>query len=103
MDSKLIRVCRVARENDARRGRTDDFFLSTDLGFCTSQNTYYFGYKLHTCIIDEFDKNLSTEMYKKLVFSLVMVTERSVEIAKASFFYSKIINDPRMLSFRYLS
>jgi hypothetical protein len=28
-------------------GRTGDFARAPDFGFCASQNTYYFGYKLH--------------------------------------------------------
>ena len=47
VDSKPIEVCRVARGKRCRMGRTGDFARAPDFGFCASQNTYYFGYKLH--------------------------------------------------------
>ena len=47
VDSKPIEVCRVAREKRCRMGRTGDFSKAPDFGYCASQNTYYFGYKLH--------------------------------------------------------
>jgi hypothetical protein len=45
VDSKPIEVCRVAMRKLCRMGRTGDFTWAPDFGFCTSQNTYYFGYK----------------------------------------------------------
>ena len=47
VDSKPIEVCRVARGKRCKMGRTGDFSQAPDFGFCASQNTYYFGYKLH--------------------------------------------------------
>lgn len=47
VDSKPIEVCRVARGRRCKMGRTGDFARAPDFGFCASQNTYYFGYKLH--------------------------------------------------------
>lgn len=47
VDSKPIEVCRVARGKRCKMGRTGDFLQAPDFGFCASQNTYYFGYKLH--------------------------------------------------------
>lgn len=47
VDSKPIEVCRVARGRRCRMGRTGDFSQTPDFGYCASQNTYYFGYKLH--------------------------------------------------------
>ena len=47
VDSKPIEVCRVARGERCRMGRIGDFAQAPDFGFCASQNTYYFGYKLH--------------------------------------------------------
>ena len=47
VDSKPIEVCRVARGKRCEMGRTGDFSQAPDFGFCASQNTYYFGYKLH--------------------------------------------------------
>ncbi len=33
-------------------GRTGNFSQAPDFGFCASQNTYYFGYKLHAlCVL----------------------------------------------------
>ena len=47
VDFKPIEVCRVARGKRCKMGRTGDFSKAPDFGFCASQNTYYFGYKLH--------------------------------------------------------
>ena len=47
VDSKPIAVCRIARGKRCKMGRTGDFSIAPDFGFCASQNTYYFGYKLH--------------------------------------------------------
>ena len=47
VDSKPIEVCRVARGKRCKMGRTGDFAKAPDFGYCASQNTYYFGYKLH--------------------------------------------------------
>lgn len=60
VDSKPIEVCRVARGKRCRMGRTGDFSKAPDFGYCASQNTYYFGYKLHalcglTGVIHSYD------------------------------------------------
>lgn len=60
VDSKPIEVCRVARGKRCRMGRTADFSKAPDFGYCASQNTYYFGYKLHalcglTGVIHSYD------------------------------------------------
>ena len=47
VDSKPIEVCRVARGKRCKMGRTGNFSQAPDFGFCASQNTYYYGYKLH--------------------------------------------------------
>lgn len=47
IDSKPIEVCRVARGNRCKMGRTGKFAQAPDFGFCASQGEYYFGYKLH--------------------------------------------------------
>ena len=47
VDCKPIEVCRVARGKHCNLGRTSNFSQAPDFGFCASQNTYYFGYKLH--------------------------------------------------------
>jgi len=62
VDSKPIEVCRVAREKRCRMGRTGDFSKAPDFGYCASQNTYYFGYKLHalcglTGVIHSYDQS----------------------------------------------
>ena len=46
VDSKPIPVCRTSRGKRCKMGK-DDFLTAPDFGFCASQNTYYFGYKLH--------------------------------------------------------
>ena len=47
VDSKPIPVCQVARGKRCKIGKTGDYSLAPDFGFCASQNTYYYGYKLH--------------------------------------------------------
>lgn len=47
VDSKPIEVCRMARGKRCKMGRTGDFSKAPDFVYCASQNTYYFGYKLH--------------------------------------------------------
>ena len=47
VDSKPIKVCRPARGKRCKMGQTGDFSKAPDFGYCASQNTYYFGYKLH--------------------------------------------------------
>ena len=47
VDSKPIEVCRAARGKRCKMGRTGDLAKAPDFGYCASQNTYYFGYKLH--------------------------------------------------------
>lgn len=60
VDSKPIAVCRVARGTRCKMGRTGEFAQAPDFGYCASQNTYYFGYKLHalcglTGVIHSYD------------------------------------------------
>ena len=47
VDSKPIEVCRPARGKRCKMGESGDFSKAPDFGYCASQNTYYFGYKLH--------------------------------------------------------
>ena len=47
VDSKPIGVCRVARGKRYKMGREGEFSQAPDFGFCASQTTFYFGYKLH--------------------------------------------------------
>lgn len=47
VDSKPIPVCRIARGARCKMGRSGEFSQAPDFGFCASQNTYFFGYKLH--------------------------------------------------------
>lgn len=47
VDSKPIEVCRPARGKRCMMGRKGDFSKAPDFGYCASQNSYYFGYKLH--------------------------------------------------------
>ena len=46
VDSKPIPVCRIARAKRCRLGKTN-LATAPSFGFCASQNTYYYGYKLH--------------------------------------------------------
>lgn len=47
IDSKPIEVCRVARGKRCRMGRTGEFAKAPDFGYCASQGSYFYGYKLH--------------------------------------------------------
>ncbi len=47
VDSKPIPVCRLARGERCQMGKTGDYATAPDFGYCASQNTHYFGYKLH--------------------------------------------------------
>lgn len=47
IDSKPIEICRVARGKRCRMGRDGDFAKAPDFGYCASQGSYFFGYKLH--------------------------------------------------------
>lgn len=52
IDSMPLEVCRLSRAARAKICRKD-FETSPDKGFCASQNTYFYGYKLHgLCTID---------------------------------------------------
>ena len=47
IDSMPIEVCRVVRGKRCKMGRGEDFAKAPDFGYCASQGTYFFGYKLH--------------------------------------------------------
>ena len=46
VDSKPIEVCRLARASRCKFGKTD-LESAPAFGYCASQKTYYYGYKLH--------------------------------------------------------
>lgn len=46
IDSKPIEVCRTARGKRCQMGKKD-YSKAPSFGYCASQRTYYFGYKLH--------------------------------------------------------
>ena len=46
IDSKPIEVCRTARGKRCEMGKKD-YSKAPSFGYCASQRTYYFGYKLH--------------------------------------------------------
>ena len=46
VDSKPIEVCRIARAKRCKMGK-EDFSRAPNFGYCASQSTYYYGYKLH--------------------------------------------------------
>lgn len=46
--SKPVEVCQATRGKRCKMGRTGDFSQAPYFGYCAAQNTYYFGYKLHT-------------------------------------------------------
>lgn len=45
IDSKPIEVCRIARAKRCKMGR--NYETSPSYGYCASQGSYYYGYKLH--------------------------------------------------------
>jgi len=47
IDSKTIEVCCIARGKRCKMGRSGDFALAIDFGYCVSQGSYYYGHKLH--------------------------------------------------------
>ena len=52
IDTMPLEVCKLSRAKRAKICRKD-FLTSPDKGFCASQNTYFYGYKLHgLCTID---------------------------------------------------
>ena len=46
VDSKPIEVCRLARASRCKMGCTD-YSSAPAMGYCATQDMYYFGYKLH--------------------------------------------------------
>lgn len=46
VDSMPLEICKTARQNRAKICK-EDFHTSPDKGFCASQNTWFYGYKLH--------------------------------------------------------
>lgn len=59
IDSKPIQVCRLVRKNRCKLGR-DNFSTAPDIGYCATQDTWYYGYKLHAVaslsgVIHSFD------------------------------------------------
>jgi hypothetical protein len=46
VDSKPVEICRLARAKRNQVGKTD-FEKAPSIGYCASQERYYFGYKLH--------------------------------------------------------
>ena len=59
IDSKPFQICKLARRNRCKVGKSD-FETAPDFGYCASQGTYYYGYKLHAVtslngVIHSFD------------------------------------------------
>jgi len=46
IDSKPVEVCRLSRAKRNQIGKTD-YAKAPAIGYCASQDSYYFGYKLH--------------------------------------------------------
>jgi hypothetical protein len=46
IDSKPIEVCRISRGKRCRMGKMD-YSKAPSFGYCASQKSYYYGYKLH--------------------------------------------------------
>ena len=59
VDSKPFQVCKLSRMNRCKIGK-EDFDNAPDFGYCASQDTWYYGYKLHAVasingVIHSFD------------------------------------------------
>ena len=59
IDSKPFQVCKISRMNRCKMGKKD-YTTAPDFGFCASQDTWYYGYKLHAVasingVIHSFD------------------------------------------------
>ncbi|MDR0420546.1 MAG: transposase, partial [Prevotellaceae bacterium] len=59
IDSKPLELCKLVRAKRNVIGKTDSEKASS-IGYCSSQNRYYFGYKLHVLcglhgVIHSFD------------------------------------------------
>jgi len=53
IDSKLIEVCSIAGGKRCKMGEMD-YPKAPSFGYCASQDTYYYGYKLHAlCSLNE--------------------------------------------------
>ena len=50
IDSIPIEVCRKSRVSRCKLGK-QKYDTATYLGYCASQNTYYYGYKLHQFVV----------------------------------------------------
>ncbi len=68
-----LEICKMAIHSRIKICK-NDFHTAPDKGFCTSQNTWFYGYKLH------------------LVFSISGVSQ-SIDITKAS------VNDVHLLKY----
>ncbi|RXM37490.1 IS982 family transposase, partial [Chryseobacterium sp. CH21] len=52
VDSMPLEICKLSRSSRSTICR-ENYFTSPDIGFCASQNSTYYGYKLHAvCTID---------------------------------------------------
>ncbi len=52
VDSMPLEICKFSRHNRIKNCK-DDFETALSKGFCASQNSWFFGYKLHVvCSID---------------------------------------------------
>jgi hypothetical protein len=59
VDSKPFQVCKLSRMNRCKIGK-EDIIKAPDFGYCASQDTWYYGYKLHAIasingVIHSFD------------------------------------------------
>lgn len=52
IDSMPLEICKKARQNRVKICK-EDFLTAPDKGYCASQDTWYYGYKLHgVCTVD---------------------------------------------------
>lgn len=73
LDSMPVEVCKIARSSRCRLGK-EDFETAPDKGFCASQQTYYYGYKLH-CVCSYKGLIHSYDLTKASVHDIAYLSE----------------------------
>jgi hypothetical protein len=73
LDSMPVEVCKIARSNRCRLGK-ENFETAPDKGFCASQQTYYYGYKLH-CVCSYKGLIHSYDLTKASVHDIAYLSE----------------------------
>lgn len=91
VDSKPLQICRFIRRGRCKIGK-DDFEKSPNVGYCATQELYYYGYKLHAVasirgVIHSFD------LTKASVHDLHYLNDVNIEMSNCT-----LIGDKAYLS-----